>query len=166
VGFTRPLTRLLLAAFTAVTIASLCGCSSSSQELRTPADADGFVAEVAAGEPYGEWKLANGASPQAAQAWAARATIGDLGRRLRNAAKVEATGNATWTCEMARNLVGLGAVSEVTSFDSFDAGAVSKEASQLGYKPAEIAAMIHDASTVPFRDMAIATAVVCGPKVT
>jgi hypothetical protein len=156
---------MLLAAFTAAAIATLSGCSSSSQELRTPADAAGFVAEVASGEPYGEWKLANNASPQAAQAWAARATIGDLGRRLQNAAKDETAGDPTWTCEMARNLVSLGAVSEVTSFDGVDVGIVRREASQLGYKQDEIAAMIHDASTVPFRDLAIATAVVCGPKV-
>ncbi|HEX4115290.1 MAG TPA: hypothetical protein VHY18_05395 [Solirubrobacteraceae bacterium] len=156
---------MLLVVFTAIAIASLCGCSNSSRELRTPAEADGFVAEVASGEPYGEWKLANGASLQAAQAWAARATIGDLGRRLQNAAKLETPGNATWTCEMARNLVGLGAVSEVTSFDSFDVEAVTREAVKLGYKRDEIAAMTHDASTVPFRDLAIATAVVCGPKV-
>ncbi len=156
---------MLLAAFTAAAIATLSSCSNSSRELRTQADAAGFVAEVASGGPYGEWKLANGASPQADQAWAARATIGDLGRRLQNAAKDETAGNPTWTCEMARNLVSLGAVSEVTSFDGVDVGIVTSEAGKLGYKQDEIAAMIHDASTVPFRDLAIATAVVCGPKV-
>jgi hypothetical protein len=151
---------------------TLAGCSSSSeklrtaaQELRTPGQSMGFVAEVASGEPYGDWQLASNASQQAAQAWAARTTIGDLGNKLRGAAFLSPHGNASWRCEMARNLVSLGAVGEITSFNSDDVGVVTGDAMRLGVKQGEISAMIHDASTVPFRDLAIATAVACGPKV-
>jgi hypothetical protein len=157
--------RLLTLMAAAVTVAALSGCSNSSRELRTPAQAAGFIAEVAAGEPYDGWQLAGGASTQAAQAWAARVRLADLGHRLRSAARGPASGEPTWTCEMARQLVSLGAVGGVTSFDITDVEIVTKEATQMGHKHADIAAMLHDASTIPFRDLAMATAVACGPKV-
>jgi hypothetical protein len=169
VDFLQPTAVWTLRALAAaLAIAALTGCSGSSKELRTPAQAAGFVAEVAAGGPYDDWKLAGGASRQAVQAWAARARIGDLGRRLRDAAVLPPGYNgynASWTCEMARNLVGLGSVGGVTSFDGNDVGIVTRNALQEGVKRDQIPAMIHDAVTVPFRDLAIATAVVCGPKV-
>ncbi|MGC2372460.1 MAG: hypothetical protein WA484_01175 [Solirubrobacteraceae bacterium] len=137
---------------------ALAGCSSSSRELRTPGQSAGFVTEVASGEPYGDWHLASHASPQAAQAWAARARIGDLGRRLRGE-------EASWMCEMGQKLVTLGTVGAVTSFDSNDIEIVTKQGLQAGAKPNNISAMMHDASTIPFRDMTLATVAVCGPPV-
>jgi hypothetical protein len=149
----------------ALSTGALTGCSSSSKELRTTAQAAAFVSAVTSGEPYGDWKLASGASRQA-QAWAARATLGDLGRKLRSGPPDPSTaGDASWTCEMARKLVSLGAVGEVSSFNSDDVGIVTRDAQQLGIKQSQISTMVHDASTVPFRDLAIATAVVCGPQV-
>lgn len=139
--------------------AALAGCSNSSSELRTPGQAAGFVAEVASGEPSGDWHLASGASQQATQAWAARATIGDLGRRLRGE-------EASWTCEMARKLVALGSVGGTAFFDTNDVNIVTDEALRVGARPDRISAMTHDARIVPFRDLALATAVVCGPPAT
>ena len=40
------------------------------------------VAEVASGEPYGDWSPASDASQQAVRAWAARTEIEDLGHKL------------------------------------------------------------------------------------
>jgi hypothetical protein len=145
---------------------TLAGCSgSSSRELRTPAQAAGFVAEVASGGPYGDWSLASDASQQAVQAWAARTRIDDLGRKLRSATPLlsPAGQELTWTCVMAHELIGLGTVGGITSFNNDDVGIVTKQALQSGVEQNHIPAMIHDASTVPFRDLALATSVVCGP---
>jgi hypothetical protein len=123
---------------------------------------------VAAGERYGDWKLASNPSRQAVDAWAARATIAELGRKLRDAPLPPAEGGRQepgWTCAMAYKLVSLGAVGSVTSFNNDDIGYVTKDALQAGIKQGQISAMIHDASTVPFRDFAVATAAVCGPQV-
>ena len=161
--FARVSAPLLLLTTFAVT--AMCGCSGSAKELNTSGQAAGFVAEVASGQAAGEWSLASGASREVAQAWSARASIQDLGRRLRTAAKLPLRDGATWTCEMARQLVSLGAVGSVTSYDITDIEIVTREATQLGYKHKEIAAMLHDTGTIPFRDLAIATAVACGPKI-
>ncbi len=124
-----------------------------------------FVAEVASGEPYGDWHLASDASRQAVQAWAARTSLGDLGRRLRSARPLVSPSDQefTWTCVMAHELVGLGTVGGVTSFDEDDAKIVTKQALQSGVAQSQITAMVHDAETVPFRDLAFATSLVCGP---
>jgi hypothetical protein len=165
VDFPPRSTRALGVTVTLALATALAGCSSSSWELRTPAQAAGFVSEVASGEPYGDWRLAGDATQQADQAWAARATVAELGRNLRSGPYVSIPGGASWSCEMARNLVSLGAVAAVTSFNSDDVGIVTRKAQALGVDNRRIWAMIHDASTVPFRDLAIATAVVCGPMV-
>lgn len=64
---------------------------------------------------------------------------------------------------MAHELVGLGTVGGVTSFDEDDAKIVTKQALQSGVAQSQITAMVHDAETVPFRDLAFATSLVCGP---
>ena len=66
---------------------------------------------------------------------------------------------------MAYKLVSLSAVGSVTSFNNDDIGYVTKEALQAGIKQNQISTMIHDASTIPFRDLALATTAVCGPQV-
>ncbi|MGA9285508.1 MAG: hypothetical protein WBV85_08695 [Solirubrobacteraceae bacterium] len=160
----RP--RVLTVTLAAVVI--LSGCSGSSRELRTSGQSAGFVAEAASGEPLDDWNLTSNASQPAVQAWAARAKIGDLGQKLRNASHLAEEGGreeASWTCTMARKLVGLGAVGSITSFDQNDVEIVSREALGYGVKQDLISAMIHDARGIPFRDFAIATAVVCGPQV-
>lgn len=147
---------------------TLAGCSDSSKELRTQGQVAGFVAEVALGEPYGDWKLASDAPRQAVQTWAARVRIDDLGHRLRSSSRLPEEGSGqepSWTCAMARQLVSLGAVGSVTSFDQNDVEIVTRDALRAGVKQDLIPPMIHDASTVPFRDLAIATAVACGPHV-
>ena len=63
-------------------IPALAGCSEG-RELRTSGQAGSFVVAVAGGESSGAWKLASKPTAEAAQAWADRATISDLGRRLR-----------------------------------------------------------------------------------
>lgn len=149
------------------TAATIAGCSgSSSRELRTPAQSAGFVAEVASGEPYGDWNLASDASQQAVQAWAARTRIEDLGRKLRSATPLLSpkSEELTWTCVMAHELISLGTVGGITSFNENDVGIVTRQALQGGVQQNQIPAMIHDASTVPFRDLALATSVVCGPS--
>jgi hypothetical protein len=156
-----------LAVVLATAATMLAGCSdSSSRQLRTPAQSAGFVAEVASGEPYGDWSLASDASQQAARAWAARTRIADLGRKLRSATPLLSPTyqELTWTCVMAHELISLGTVGGITSFNHDDVEIVTKQALQSGVEQNRIPAMIHDASTVPFRDLALATSVVCGPS--
>ena len=149
-----------------VAATTFAGCSGSSpRELSTPGQSKGFVAEVASGESYGDWDLASDASRQAVQAWAARSQIEDLGRKLRSATPSPSSSNEelTWTCAMAHELVNLGIVGGVTSFDHDDVEIVTRQALQNGVAQNHITAMIHDADTIPFRDLALATSVVCGP---
>lgn len=167
--FVRPSTiwtvRALAVVF-ATAATALAGCSgSSSRELRTSGQSAGFVAEMASGEPYSDWHLASDASRQAVQAWAARTMLGDLGHRLRSARPLLRFGGQelTWTCVMAHELIGLGTVGGVTSFDKDDVGIVTRQARQSGVAQNHITAMIHDADTIPFRDLAFATSLVCGP---
>jgi hypothetical protein len=169
VDFVRPSTIWTvraLAVVLATAATALAGCSgSSSRELRTTGQSAAFVAEVASGEPYSDWHLASDASRQAVQAWAARTRLGDLGRNLRSARPLVSPSDQefTWTCVMAHELVGLGTVGGVTSFNEDDVGVVTKQALQSGVAQNQITAMIHDADTIPFRDLAFATSLVCGP---
>jgi hypothetical protein len=150
---------LRTAAVALTLVTALAGCSGSSRELRTPGQAAGFVAAVALGEPPDGWHLASHASRQAAQAWAARSAIADLGRRLRGE-------EAPWTCEAAHKLVALGTVGGITSFNANDVGITTGEALQVGAKPDRIAALMHDARTIPFRDLALLAVATCGPPTT
>jgi hypothetical protein len=145
----------------ALAATAFAGCSSApshSGELRAPGQAAGFVAELAWGEPSSGWQLASHASQQAVEAWKDRDAMGDLGRRLRSE-------DASWACELAQKLVSLGAVGAITSFDENDVSIVTNEALKAGAKPDRISATIHDASTVPFRDLALVTVTICGPRV-
>lgn len=166
--FTRPSTTCkscALAILLAVAATTFAGCSGSSlRELRTPGQSAGFIAEVASGEPYGDWNLASDAPQQIVRTWAARSEIDDLGRKLRSATPLLSSNGQelTWTCIMAHELVNLGSVGGITSFDDNDVGIVTRQALQSGVGQNHIAAMIHDASTIPFRDLALATSVVCG----
>jgi hypothetical protein len=145
---------------------TLAGCSNSSKELRTPGQAAGFVVEVASGEPYDDWTLASDASRQAVQAWKARVQIGELGNKLRDAPPMgpgAVVRGANWTCAMTSHLVSLGTAGGITSFNTDDVEIATNEALTENIKPGPISAMIHIAETVPFRDLALATALVCGP---
>jgi hypothetical protein len=166
--FIRPsiLTPRTLAVPLAIVASTLAGCSgSSSRELRTPGQSEGFVAEAASGEPYSDWNLTSNASLQATQAWAARAKIEDLGHKLRSALPLLPSSGPepTWTCVMAHELVNLGTAGGTPHFEEDDVKIVIRNAREKGIAQNQITAMIHDASTIPFRDLAVATSVVCGP---
>ncbi len=64
---------------------------------------------------------------------------------------------------MAHELIGLGTAGGSTTFDEDDAKIVTRQALQSGVAQSQITAMIHDADTIPFRDLAFATSLVCGP---
>jgi hypothetical protein len=169
VDFVRPSTIWTLptlAVVLAIAAMVFAGCSGSSpRELRTPGQSAGFVAEVASGEPSGDWTLSSDASQQAVQAWAARTRIEDLGRKLRSATPLLSPEGQelTWTCLIAHELVNLGIVGGITSFNNDDVEIVTKQALQGGVEPDHINPVIQDTKTIPFRDLALTTAVVCGP---
>jgi hypothetical protein len=134
-------------------LATVLGACSQSRELRTQGQASGFVVQVAGGESPGSWSLASGPTPEAAQAWADRSTIADLGHRLR------AEGSA-WTCEFAHKSVGLGSIGY---FNENDSGIMTREATGMGIKPGLVAATLHDVVALRFRELVLVTTSICGP---
>ena len=91
--------------------------------------------------------------------------IEDLGGKLRNATPLLSPNGQelTWTCVIAHELVNLGIVGAITSFNNDDVEIVTKQALKAGIEPPHVKALIHDAKTIPFRDLALATSVACGP---
>ena len=140
-------------ALIATVLAGACGGCSGGRELRTPGQAAGFVVEVAGGESPGDWKLASNPSAEAAQAWADRVTIGDLGRRLRSE-------GSSWTCEFAHKAVGLGSIGY---FDENDSGIVTREATGMGVGSNRISPTLRDIVTLRFREFVLITTSFCGP---
>lgn len=138
----------LLIAFTP----TLGGCSQG-RELRTTGQAGGFVVEVAGGESPDAWRLTSKPTAEAAQAWADRTTISDLGRRLRRE-------GSTWTCEFAHKSVGLGSIGY---FDENDSSIQSREGASLGVKQELVSATLHDIVALRFRELVLVTTNICGP---
>jgi len=130
----------------------LGGCSDD-RELRTPGQAAGFVVEIAGGESPDSWKLASRPTAEAAQAWADRASIGDLGRRLRKEGDL-------WTCEFAHKSIGLGSIGY---FDENDSSIETREGASLGIRPDLVSATLHDIVALRFRELVLVTTSICGP---
>jgi hypothetical protein len=131
---------------------ALGGCSEG-RELRTSGQAGGFVVEVAGGESPDAWKLASSPTTEAAQAWADRTTVSDLGRRLRKEGSL-------WACEFAHKSIGLGSIGY---FDENDSSIETKEGASLGIKPNLVAATLHDIVALRFRELVLVTTNICGP---
>lgn len=128
------------------------GCSDD-KELSTSGQAAGFVVEVAGGESPDAWKLTSKPTPQAAQAWADRDIIGDIGRRLRSE-------GSSWACEFAHKSVGLGSIGY---FDENDSPIVTKEAADLGIDSNLISGLLRDVVTLHYRELVLVTTSICGP---
>jgi hypothetical protein len=131
---------------------ALAGCSQS-RELQTQGQTAGFVVQVAGGESPTSWKLASTPSTEAAQAWANRSTIADLGRRLRSE-------GSTWACEFTHKSVGVGSLGD---FDEEDSGIVSRQAAAMGVGHQKIAQTLHDIVALHFRELVLVATSICGP---
>ncbi len=140
-------------AATALSLVIVLGGCSSSRELRTQGQAAGFAVEVAGGEPASDWSLAAKPTPGAAQAWADRRQIADLGRRLREE-------GSAWTCEFAHKSVGLGSIG---SFNENDSGIETREGAAKDIDPKRVAATLNDIVTMHFREFVMITTSICGP---
>ena len=130
----------------------ISGCSGSRQ-LQTPGQSAEFAIEVADGESPDNWTLASQPSHEAAQAWADRKTIVDLGRRLNRE-------GSSWACETARKSVGLAALGY---FDHNDYVVLTKNATEENVPPNRIATLLHDITTLHYRELVLVTTSVCGP---
>lgn len=145
----------------ALVVPALLGCSSpakdgagtTGRELRTSLQAASFVVDTAGGQSSGDWRLVDGASPEAVQAWRDRAAIVDFGGRLRGS-------DASWACKFAHEVVGLGSVG---FFNSADVPTVVKEARAAHAPSDSISAMLHDVLTMRYREVVLATVAICGP---
>ena len=131
--------------------AVLVGCSgSSSDELRTPAEATSFISAIARGGAAADWRLSTGASSAATRVWSERAAIADIGLRLRRLKKA-------WACEFAEG----SAVMGDGKLSPGDGIAVTGIAEQKGAKPAEVGPMLTDAFRIYGPDLAKTTTAVC-----
>jgi hypothetical protein len=144
-GYATILTLTLLAA-------AFGGCSEA-RELSTSGQAASFVVGVAGGESPEGWKLASKPTAKAAEAWADRDIIGDIGRRLRSE-------GSSWACEFAHKSVGLGSIGY---FDENDSPIVTREAANLGINSNLISALLHDVVTLHYREFVLVTTSICGP---
>jgi hypothetical protein len=144
----RSTTVTLLIVFTPV----LGGCSGD-RELRTPGQAAGFVVEIAGGESPDSWQLASKPTAEAAQAWADRVRIGDLGHRLRQEGSL-------WTCEFAHKSIGLGSIGD---FNENDSAIETREGASLGVKQDLISATLRDIVALHYRELVLVSTSICGP---
>jgi hypothetical protein len=125
-------------------VTALSGCGKAQRTLRTPAQSAAFVATVARGGNFDDWKLPAHADDRAVRAWAERYLIQDLGAHLRRE-------GGKW----AIRLGGFGV------FSRGDKESLVATAKVLGAGDKQIAAVLTDVGKLRLVDLREATAAAC-----
>jgi hypothetical protein len=134
----------------AAAAALLAGCSNAD-ELSTADQARKFIVHIARGGELAGWRLAGGASGDAVRVWAERATLQDLGRRLRP--------KAQWVCDFAEDS---GVLGRGGPFNVNDRSTVTEVAKSKGARQPEIDALLSDVLKLANQDLVTAWRAVCG----
>lgn len=142
----------ILSASIAVAAAAGCGSSEAPGELRTSAQTNRFVADIAHGGSTTSWHLVDKPERVAARAWSERAAIADLSTRIR------ALRGAVWACDLVEGSVQIG----FGRFTEGDRITVVSIARQKGAKPAQIQPMIADIVKIANPDLRVLSTTLCG----
>lgn len=140
--------------FSVVLAVMFAGCSSSDPpgELRTPAEAQHFIAAVVHGEPATRWHLAANAEAEALRVWGEQAAIAHFG------AYVRALHYAKWACELAEDSAQMG----FGKFNGGDRIAVTLVARSKGAPLAQINSLLADVVRIANPDFKVLDVSLCG----